>query len=150
MTVARRPRGAEDREFEQIVARVERRERLERRVHLLGISWLVLSALGVVAAALLFLAVAPWGLVFGDPAAVGFFAVVGAILGGSLLALSIPGAVLGLGLLRRRPWARTLAIVLGALALLQVPLGTVLGGLTLAVLLGDEVGRVFEPGVRGA
>ena len=135
--------GTRDPEFEQIVSRVERRERAQRHVHALGLAWLILSSVGVLAAGLVFLAIAPWGFAFGDPGAIGFFGVLAVLISGSLAALSLPGLVLGLGLLARRRWARTLAIVLGALALLQVPLGTILGGVTLAILLGDDAGQVF-------
>lgn len=48
---------------------------------------------------------------------------------------SIPGIVGGVGLLRARPWARVLLLVLGALNLMFVPIGTALGGYTFWVLL---------------
>ncbi|MDJ0789537.1 MAG: hypothetical protein QNK05_22315 [Myxococcota bacterium] len=139
-----------DAEFEQIVARVERKERVQRRVHGLGLAWLLLSGLGVLAAGLAFLAIAPWGLAFGDPGAVGFFGILATVVSGGMLALSLPGFVVGLGLLGRRRWARTGAIVLGALALLQVPFGTILGGATLLILLGDDAGPVFGQPARAA
>jgi len=44
-----------------------------------------------------------------------------------MLLLSIPGIIAGVGLLKFRPWARILAIVLCTLDLLHVPLGTMLG-----------------------
>lgn len=138
-----RPVVERDPEFEQIVSRIERRERTERHVRLLGISWLVISGLGLTLASFLFAAIAPFGLLFGDPGAVGFFGVLGALIGGSVAAVSLPGIVAGFGLIARRRWGRTLAVILAAFALLHVPVGTILGGLTLAVLLGEEAGRVF-------
>lgn len=138
-----RPVAERDPEFDQIVSRVERRERTERHVRLLGISWLVISGLGLALASFLFVAIAPFGLLFGDPGAVGFFGVLGALIGGSVAVVSLPGVIAGIGLIARRRWARTLAVVLSALALLHVPVGTLLGGATLAVLLGEEAGRVF-------
>ena len=50
----------------------------------------------------------------------------------------------GYGLLKRRPWARVLAIVLGFLALLHIPLGTALGIYTLIVLLPASAGQEYE------
>jgi len=51
-----------------------------------------------------------------------------------VVAGTIAGAIAGWGLLDRRPWARTLAIVLGVLALFDIPFGTALGIYTLWVL----------------
>lgn len=45
------------------------------------------------------------------------------------------GLIAGWGLMDRQPWARTLAIVLGCLSLLDMPFGTALGIYTLWVLL---------------
>ena len=62
--------------------------------------------------------------------------------------LFIGGAVIGLiagwGLLDRRPWARTLAIVLGAVSLVDVPFGTALGIYTLWVLLPAQSEEEFR------
>ena len=57
--------------------------------------------------------------------------------------LSIPNIIAGRGLLQRRPWARTLAIVLSVLGLLNFPLGTAIGAYSLWVLLNDETRRLF-------
>lgn len=45
------------------------------------------------------------------------------------------GLLTGWGLLERQPWARTLAIVLGFISLIEPPFGTALGIYTLWVLL---------------
>jgi len=59
--------------------------------------------------------------------------------------LSVPGIIAGAGLLKFRPWARTLTIVLSALDLLHVPLGTALGIYGLWVLLKPETELLFRP-----
>ena len=62
------------------------------------------------------------------------------------LVLAAIGFVVGFGLMERRAWARTLALVVGIIALLNPILGTVLGIYKLWVLLpGDaeaEYGRM--------
>ena len=59
------------------------------------------------------------------------------------------GLVAGWGLLQRLPWARTLALVLGLLSLIDIPLGTAIGIYTLWVLApGDseaEYRRISQP-----
>lgn len=51
----------------------------------------------------------------------------GAALGVFMLFLSLPGIIAGVGLLKFRPWARILTIVMSALNLMNVPFGTILG-----------------------
>ena len=66
-----------------------------------------------------------------------------------LLVLSLPGIVAGFGLLQWQPWARILTIVLSALELMSVPLGTALGIYGLWVLLspgGEQLFRRPSPG----
>ncbi len=56
-------------------------------------------------------------------------------IGFILMATGVLGILAGWGLLERQPWARTLAIVLGFLALFHFGIGTALGIYTLWVLL---------------
>jgi hypothetical protein len=73
---------------------------------------------------------------------------VGLAICGFVMLLSIPGIIAGVGLLKFRPWARILAIVLSALDLLHVPLGTALGIYGLWVLLNAETERLFGFGIQ--
>ncbi len=68
---------------------------------------------------------------------------VGLVISGFVLLLSLPGVIAGFGLLRLRPWARMLTIVLSALNLLSIPIGTALGVYGLWVLLKPETERLF-------
>jgi hypothetical protein len=59
------------------------------------------------------------------------------------LALSLPGIIAGVGLLRLAPWSRVLTIILSAIELLHVPFGTLLGAYGLWVMLSREGERLF-------
>jgi hypothetical protein len=61
-----------------------------------------------------------------------------------LMALSLPSVIVGFGLIRFRPWARTLAIVLSVLHLFNVPFGTALGIYGLWALLAPETEMLFR------
>jgi len=64
-----------------------------------------------------------------------------------LLVLSAPSIIAGIGLLKYRPWARILTIVLSGLHLLNIPFGTALGIYGLWVLLNSQTEPLFrEPG----
>jgi hypothetical protein len=54
----------------------------------------------------------------------------------------------GVGLRRRRPWARPVALVLAVLNLFFLPFGTALAVYAFWVLLSDETRKVFDPAQR--
>ena len=66
-------------------------------------------------------------------------------IGGLLVITSIPEIIAGIGLLKRKSWARILTIILGFLNLIDIPLGTILGIYTLWVLLKEESVQYFTP-----
>ena len=61
-----------------------------------------------------------------------------------IAALSAPGIVVGIGLTQFRPWARVWGIVMSALDLLSIPIGTILGVYGLWVLLKPETEALFR------
>ena len=67
----------------------------------------------------------------------------GVTLGTFILLLSLPGIIAGVGLLKFRPWARIITIVLSALNLMNIPFGTILGVYGLWVMLSDDGSRLF-------
>ena len=120
-------------------------------VKILGILHIVYGILGVLAGIIIL-------LIFGGLAGVVSVAAHSAdaliavpILGGIgafifilLLALSLPGIVAGFGLIEFRPWARMLTIILSALELMSVPIGTALGIYGLWVLLSPGAEQLFR------
>jgi len=125
-------------------------------VKILGILHIVYGILGVLAGIIIL-------LIFGGLAGVVSVAAHSAdaliavpILGGIgafifilLLALSLPGIVAGVGLIEFRPWARMLTIILSALELMSVPIGTALGIYGLWVLLSPGAEQLFrQPSAR--
>jgi hypothetical protein len=65
------------------------------------------------------------------------------------LALGILLIVTGRGVRRLQPWARTIAIVLSCIGLLGIPLGTLINGYFLYLLLSAKGKRIFEPDYSG-
>ena len=68
---------------------------------------------------------------------------IGGILVVVIFTLSVPGIIAGLALLKRRPWARILTIVLSVLHLINIPFGTLLGIYGLWVLLSQNTAPLF-------
>jgi hypothetical protein len=121
---------------------------MAQHVKILGILHIVFGALGVFAAIVVL-------VVFGGISAfvnmsdrssdlpAPILGLIGGFVVALLLVLSLPGLIIGVGLLQFRPWARVAAIVLSALDLLQVPIGTALGIYGLWVLLNRETEQMF-------
>lgn len=79
-------------------------------------------------------------------AAVPILALIGTAIAVFLFVLSVPAIIGGWGMLKFRPWARILMIIVSALNLLHFPIGTAIGIYGLIVLLNDETRRLFETG----
>jgi len=75
--------------------------------------------------------------------------IIGGVVFIVILVISLPGLVIGIGLMQFRPWARIAGIVLSALDLFGVPFHTLLGIYGLWVLLNRETEQMFAaPPVR--
>ena len=59
---------------------------------------------------------------------------------------SLPSLATGYGLINYKEWARVLGIVLSAINLINIPLGTIVGAYGLWVLLNKETERLFSSG----
>ena len=86
------------------------------------------------------------GILSADPHAIRVLSFVGTVVGLFLLIVSVPEIVGGIGLLRRRPWARIVLLVLAVLELIRIPLGTALGVYTIWALVQDETKQILERG----
>ena len=76
--------------------------------------------------------------------AIPILGIVGIVVCVIVTLLSVPGIILGVGLLHLYPWARVLGIILSALDLIHVPIGTAIGIYGLWVLLQQETERLFN------
>jgi len=119
-------------------------------VKVLGVLHIVLGGLGVLAGlGLLALFGGIAGLVDATASsqdaqvAIPILNIIAWALFGFLFIISIPGIIAGMGLLQFQNWARILTIVLSALDLLNVPIGTALGVYGLWVLLSPGTEQLF-------
>jgi hypothetical protein len=125
---------------------------VEQHVKVLGVLYIVLGTLGVIAALvclMIFGGVAGFlGIVAQEePDARIAVPIVGAVGVGLflfLLVMSAPGIIAGVGLLQLRPWARIVTIVLSALNLMNIPIGTLVGAYGLWVMLSAETEPLFK------
>jgi hypothetical protein len=117
---------------------------VDKHITILGVLHIANSAIGIIAAVIVFTVVTGAGIISGDPEAMTITAIVGSSVALFLLVLSLPGLIGGVGLLQHRQWARILVLVVGFLNLLNIPLGTALGVYTIWVLLKQDTIPFFN------
>jgi hypothetical protein len=119
---------------------------MDKHVQLVGILWIAYGIMGLLFAFFVFL------VLFG----VSFIPDMGTIAPGILrlaawaaslffLALALPQIIAGMGLLKRKEWARILTLIVSFFHLVSVPLGTALGIYSFIILLKPETVRLFNP-----
>jgi hypothetical protein len=122
-------------------------ERREIELHVGVLGWLFIAShlIFLVLGGFIFTLLTSVGVLAADPEALPILSLVGSMVGGLLALLALPGIVAGYGLLVRRRWGRLLALVVGILNLVNVPLGTALGAYTLYILLQPQADELFGP-----
>jgi hypothetical protein len=117
------------------------------RLHVFVLGWLYIfgNAFLVVLAALGFFLLPTIGVLSGDSEAVTLLSVVGTAFGALMLILAMPGIIAGYAILKRKPWARPIAMVIAVLDLVNFPFGTVIGIYALLVLGQRTATEYFTP-----
>ena len=116
---------------------------LQQHVTILGWLYVISHALFLAIGAFVFVLLIGIAPVTGDPEPMWILSLVGTSVGLLMAALGLPGLFAGYGLLKRKPWARVLAIVVGILSLLNFPLGTAIGIYTLWMLTQPVASEYF-------
>jgi putative Mn2+ efflux pump MntP len=101
-----------------------------RQIKLVGIAQIFYAGMRLVAN--LIFTVVFNSLATSDPSAFSPLFVLG-------LLASLPALAAGIGLLMKRPWGRMAAVAAGAIELVMIPMGTILGLLTLWLMARKEV-----------
>ena len=124
---------------------------MHTHVKVIGILHIVLGGLGVLGGAIAMMVMGGIAGIVGlsdhssDAAvAMPILGLIGGFIFIVLMVLSLPSIIVGFGLIRFRPWARTLAIVLSVLHLFNIPFGTALGVYGLWALLAPETEMLFR------
>lgn len=117
---------------------------MRKTVTVLGTIHIAWGVLGLLVATVLYIILIAAGVISGDYEAERITSLVASSIFFPMMVLSIPAIIGGIGMLRYRPWARMLILVLSFFHLLLVPFGTVLGIVTIKYLLEKDIIRLFE------
>ena len=116
---------------------------MEKHVTLVAIINIVFGVMGVLVGLFLLVVIICGGLISGDSEVMTITGIVGTTICGFFLLLSIPELIGGIGLLKRRGWARILVLIIGILDLVNLPIGTAIGIYTIWVLLNEKTAQLF-------
>jgi hypothetical protein len=103
-----------------------------------------LSILGVLIGIFVFVLLTGIGVIAQEKEALFILSTIGTGVGLFLLIISVPGIIGGIGLFKRKEWARILVLILSAIDLLNIPIGTALGIYSIWVLVQKETVRLFR------
>jgi hypothetical protein len=122
--------------------------RVQCHLQLLGIMWLAISAFNTIGGVILYVIantlLAHLHNVGAPQAPTSFLRPFLSVIAGLVLIKAASGFIAGWGLLQREPWARVAALVLGFIALFNVPFGTAVGVYTLWVLLPTQSQQEYD------
>ena len=117
---------------------------MNKHVTILGILFITFGCLLCVGGIVVNFVVPMAGNISGNDVAMRITSIIGDTLGLLLVILSMPSIIGGIGLLKRKYWARILILVLCFLSLLSIPFGTALGIYGIWILLKSETIEIFN------
>jgi Ni,Fe-hydrogenase I cytochrome b subunit len=117
---------------------------MEKHINVVAALHIGLSILGFIAGIFIFVLFYFIGDLADDQEAKFVLSIIARVLTGFFILFSIPGIIAGIGLFRRKEWARILALILSVIGLLNFPLGTAVGVYSIWALVHPEVIEKFK------
>lgn len=125
---------------------MEKARNMEKHLTLVGALSITLGILGVFFAIVALIAIVGAGLLSDDPTARFVTQIVGPAVALFLALTSLPGIIGGIGLLKRKTWARILVLIYAVPSLLSIPFGTAFGVYAIWVFMQDETTSLLVTG----
>ena len=117
-----------------------------KHVNIIGNIYIILGVLYLILAALIFFGFAGLGNIFDEETLEDVLNISGGIAATILIILGILNIIGGIGLKGYNNWARVLIIILSIIALLNFPIGTIIGVYALIVLFKPDTKALFYSG----
>jgi len=118
---------------------------MKKHIQIVAVLHIALGAVSLLGAIVVFVVFGIAGSVVasqGERQAASILAIIAVALCSFLAVLALPGIIGGWALLTGRSWGRPLVLVLGAIHLINIPLGTALGIYTIWALVHEPVPQV--------
>jgi len=116
---------------------------MEKHIKLVALLCIVFGAIGIIVGVITLAVISGGGLITKDPTVIKITGIVGPAIGFFFFLTSVTDVIGGIGLLKRRGWARILVMILAILSLFEIPFGTALGIYALWVLMNERTTHLF-------
>ena len=117
---------------------------MEKHVNVIAALQIGLSILRLIIVAIVFAVLHFVGDFADDPEAEFVLSIIANIIMVVSLILSVPGILAGIGLFKRKEWARILTLIISVLELINFPLGTAVGVYSIWALAQNETVDLFK------
>lgn len=117
---------------------------MEKHINIVAALQIGFSVLGIILGIFLFTLFFLLGEFIEEAEAQIVIAIIAKVMLIFIIILSIPGIIAGIGLLKRKEWARILTLVISVLNLINVPVGTAVGVYSIWTLVQPEVISEFK------
>lgn len=117
---------------------------MEKHVNVIASLQIGLSILRLIVVAIIFTILHFIGDFAGDPEAELVLSIIANIIMIVSLILSFPGILAGIGLFKRKEWARVLTLIISVLDLVNFPIGTAVGVYSIWALSQNETVELFK------
>jgi hypothetical protein len=117
---------------------------MEKHINVVAALQIGFSILGLIIGGVLFTLFVLLGNFIDEPDAQMVFGIIAQVVMVVLIILSIPGIIAGIGLLKRKEWARILTLILSVLSLINFPIGTAIGAYSIWAMVQPEVVELFK------
>jgi Ni,Fe-hydrogenase I cytochrome b subunit len=117
---------------------------MEKHINVIAALQIGFSILGLIIGGIIFTILFFIGEFVPEPDAQKVLNIIAQIVMVIIVILSIPGIIAGIGLLKRKEWARILTLILSVLDLINFPIGTAVGAYSIWALVQPEVIEHFK------
>jgi O-antigen/teichoic acid export membrane protein len=123
---------------------IKKNKIMEKHINVVAALQIGFSILGLIIGGVLFTLFVLLGNFIDEPDAQIVFGIIAKVVMVVLIVLSIPGIIAGIGLLKRKEWARILTLILSVLSLVNFPIGTAIGAYSIWAMVQPEVVELFK------
>ncbi len=117
---------------------------MERHINVVAALHIGMSILGILLGIFVFILLYFIGDLSNDQDAQLVLSIIARVVFGFIILLSIPGIIAGIGLFKRKEWARILTLIVSVLDLVNFPIGTAVGVYSIWALVQPEVVQQFK------
>lgn len=117
---------------------------MERHINVVAALRIGFSILGILIGGLFFIILYFIGDITDDQEAQMVLSIIANVLMVLIIVLSIPGIIAGIGLFKRKEWARILTLILSVLDLFNIPIETAIGAYSIWALVQPESVELFK------